>query len=87
MQNSRHELFIRRLGLIIKELRTNQSITQETLSAMCDVDVRTIQRIEKGQQNITMKILFSIADALNIEPDKLVKYSIEEGNTIGLDKA
>lgn len=82
MRNSKYEVFIQRLGLKIKELRTQQGITQETLSGICDVDIRTIQRIEKGQQNITMKILFSIADALAIEPNELVKHSIEEETSI-----
>ena len=55
-----------------------QNITQETLSGLCDVDVRTIQRIEKGKQNITLKVLFNLSSSLNIKPDKLLNICFSE---------
>ncbi|KAF2337383.1 helix-turn-helix domain-containing protein [Flavobacterium ginsenosidimutans] len=72
MEKNKYELEIVRLGLLIKELRQKESITQEQLSTLCNVDVRTIQRIEKGEQNISISLLFSIADALNIESATLI---------------
>ncbi|KOP38648.1 hypothetical protein AKO67_09295 [Flavobacterium sp. VMW] len=61
-----------KLGLLIKELRGKEKITQEQLSTLCNVDVRTIQRIEKGKQNITISLLFSLADSLKIESSVLI---------------
>lgn len=72
MEKSKYESELRRLGLRIKKLRTQQNITQETLSAICDLDVRTIQRIEKGQQNITLSVLFNIAKALKVKAYELI---------------
>nr|WP_155079020.1 helix-turn-helix transcriptional regulator [Flavobacterium sp. MC2016-06] len=57
---------------MIGELRRKEKITQEQLSTLCNVDVRTIQRIEKGKQNITISLLFSIADSLKIESSILI---------------
>jgi transcriptional regulator with XRE-family HTH domain len=65
VEKNRYESEIIRLGIIIKELRIKEKLTQEHLSTLCEVDVRTIQRIEKGKQNISISLLFAIAEALN----------------------
>ena len=39
---------------------------------MCDVDIRTIQRIEKGQQNISLTLLLSLKAALGIQINDLL---------------
>lgn len=72
MKKNRYEIEIIRLGLLIKDLRLSEKITQEHLATLCEVDVRTIQRIEKGKQNITISLLFSLSDALNIKVDTLL---------------
>lgn len=71
MEN-KYQKEIIRLGLLIKEIRIKGKISQEDLSTLCGVDVRTIQRIEKGEQNITITLLFLIADSLKIEPSELI---------------
>jgi transcriptional regulator with XRE-family HTH domain len=72
VEKKKYELELVRLGLLIGELRRKEKITQEQLSTLCNVDVRTIQRIEKGNQNITISLLFSIADSLKIESSILI---------------
>lgn len=78
MEKNKYELEIIKLGLLIKELRRKEKITQEQLSTLCNVDVRTIQRIEKGKQNITISLLFTIADALKIESSTLIHKIFSE---------
>jgi len=78
VENNKYELEIIRLGLLIKQLRGKENITQEQLSTLCNVDVRTIQRIEKGEQNITISLLFSIADSLKIEAGTLIGQIFSE---------
>jgi transcriptional regulator with XRE-family HTH domain len=58
-------------------MRKEQKISQETLAVDCNVDVRTIQRIEKGEQNITMELLFSIANSLKISPEELISFAVQ----------
>lgn len=48
-------------------------MTQQTLSDLCEVDVRTIQRIEKGEFGIGLHILFGLADALEVKVTELLK--------------
>lgn len=54
------------------------NLTQEDLSLSCDLDVRTIQRIEKGQQNITLSVLLSIAESLQVSANDLLETILEE---------
>lgn len=48
-------------------------LTQVDLAAEMDVDVRTIKNLEKGDYNPTLLIIFSLAEALKIDPTELFK--------------
>ena len=61
-----------RIGQSIKEIRLERRLTQSSLASSCDIDIRTIQRIEKGTFNMSLKILFLIADSLEIHPSELL---------------
>ena len=60
-----------KLGALLKERRMEKGISQQTLSAICDIDIRTVQRIEKGDSNFSLFILFSICEALKLDISKL----------------
>ena len=60
-----------KLGVLLKERRIEQGISQQTLSAICDVDIRTVQRIEKGDSNFSLIIFFSICEALQLDISKV----------------
>lgn len=77
-KKNKYEIEIIRLGIVVKDLRLNLKITQEHLSTLCEVDVRTIQRFENGKQNISISLLFSLAEALNVKPDILLSYVFKE---------
>jgi DNA-binding XRE family transcriptional regulator len=47
-------------------------MTQSHLATMCDVDIRTIQRIEKGQQNISLTLLLSLINVLETNVNSLL---------------
>lgn len=64
---------IKKLGKKIKKLRESKGMTQEALSGECDIDIRTIQRIEKGEYGFGMPILFALAEAFEISPSELVR--------------
>ncbi len=61
------------IGQNIKEIRVSKKLTQSSLASLCDIDIRTIQRIEKGEFNMSMKILFAICESLQITPISLLK--------------
>ncbi len=71
------------LGGKIKKIREKKLMSQSTLASMCDVDIRTIQRIEKGEYGFGVPLLFAIANALDIKVESLVKnISSKKTNSI-----
>ncbi len=63
---------LKRIGQKIKEIRLEKKLTQSSLASFCDVDIRTIQRIEKGTFNMSLKIFYSISEAFEIIPSELL---------------
>jgi transcriptional regulator with XRE-family HTH domain len=50
-------------------------MTQEDLADRLNTAVRNVQRMESGQQNLTLLTLAKIAKAIGVEPDELVAGS------------
>jgi len=63
---------IKQLGKKIKKLRESKKMTQQTLSDLCNIDIRTVQRIEKGEYGMGLHLLFAIADAFEIKKADLL---------------
>jgi transcriptional regulator with XRE-family HTH domain len=64
---------IKEFGQEIKRLRELKELTQQNLSDLCEIDIRTIQRIERGDSGIGLHILFALADAFEVQPFQLIK--------------
>ncbi len=64
---------IKEFGIGIKYLREKHSFTQQKLADLCDLDIRTIQRIEKGEHSIGLHILHALADSFNLSLPELLK--------------
>ena len=67
-----YEIELKRIGKKIKALRIKNKMTQQSLSDFCDVDIRTIQRIEVGEQNVALTLILSIADGLGVNVSELL---------------
>ena len=79
MQSS-FENDLKQFGTEIKTVRKSKKITQLQLSSLCDVDIRTIQRIEKGEFNPSLRVLIRIANAFEMSLSNLIKQVEEAGN-------
>ena len=79
MQSS-FENELKQFGTEIKTVRKSKKITQLQLSSLCDVDIRTIQRIEKGEFNPSLRVLMRIANAFEMSLSSLIKQVEEAGN-------
>jgi transcriptional regulator with XRE-family HTH domain len=66
------------LGQRIKELRKQKGMSQEFLAEESGLSLRTIQRIENGETNPTGESLKRLSNALNVNPDELIDWSIKE---------
>lgn len=78
MQSS-FETDLKQFGTEIKSVRKAKKITQLQLASLCDIDIRTIQRIEKGEFNPSLRVLIRIANAFDMSLSNLMKQMEESG--------
>lgn len=71
------EQLLNRIGLNVRVERTIKQLTQAQLAELIDVHEKYIGKIETGKQNVTVKTLNKIAQALNINIIRL----LEDKNT------
>lgn len=64
----------------LKKFRLIRGFTQEELSAVSGVSIRTIQRIEKGISEGSPFTLKSLSKALEIEHSEITNLNVEERN-------
>lgn len=65
------ELIIQ-FGLNLRAKRKALNITQDNLALMADLDRSYVGRIERGESNITLDVLYKLATALHCEPSELL---------------
>lgn len=61
------------LGRNIRKLREKKTWTQEELSERADIHVSYVGQVERGLRYPSLKILFRIADALEVKITDLFK--------------
>lgn len=61
-------------GQHVARLRKEADISQEELSARCDLDRTYISGIERGKRNLSLTNILKIAKALNLPPKSLLDY-------------
>lgn len=66
------------LAIRLKELRHQKGMSQEALADESGLSLRTIQRIENGDTNPTGESLKRLSNALNVNPDELIDWTIKE---------
>ncbi len=65
------------LGKKIAEARNQQAITQKELADLCQIDIRTIQRIESGEVIPRGSTLRLIAQTLRLDPQEILAETDE----------
>jgi transcriptional regulator with XRE-family HTH domain len=62
------------LGKNIKRIRRNKNLTQEKLAEMVKVTPKYIQYIESGKRSPSLKSLYKIAKALDVQVKDLMPF-------------
>lgn len=70
----KHSDKYRKFGLNVAYYRKDRRFTQEGLAEAVGVDRSTIAKIENASVGASLDMLFNIADALGIEPYKLLDF-------------
>ena len=72
----RNENLVRYLRFIAantRRYRLKRSLTQEALAEIADLDLRFLQRIERGTTNLSISVLIALASALDVAPTALFR--------------
>lgn len=64
----------KKIGKRIIELRTEKGLIQSDLARACNKDRQAIEKIENGKVNSTIYSLYSIAKALEVDLNELLKF-------------
>ncbi|WP_425391634.1 helix-turn-helix domain-containing protein [Ekhidna sp.] len=64
----------------IRALRTKKGWSQEALADQSGINHRTVQRIENGESKPTGDTIKRLASALNVAPDELIDWPLEENH-------
>lgn len=60
-------------GNTIKELRSRAGLTQEDLAGETGLDFTSINEIENGHRNPTLRTIIKLANALHVKPASLLE--------------
>lgn len=63
---------LRKFGNEIKHRRTDLGLSQEELAHLCDLHRTYIGSIERGERNISLQNITTIAKALKCSPSELL---------------
>lgn len=74
--NISEDNFIKHVGLQIKKLREEKNMSQEDLANDCNIPKSQIGRIERAEINTTLKTIYLISKALNVQPKDLVDEAL-----------
>ena len=64
----------RKFGLNVAYYRKDRHFTQEALAEYIEADRTTIGKIENAQVGCSLDMVFRIAEALEIDPCKLLEF-------------
>ena len=73
MPNARAREFFRYIGANVHRGRVRLGMTQEGLAEKADVDLRFLQRVERGRTNLSVAVVVAIARALDVLPGSLFR--------------
>lgn len=65
-------------GTVLRRVRKEVGLTQEQLAHAAEVDRTFVGMIERGERQPTVRVLFRLAEALNVEPAALIHATQQE---------
>ena len=67
---------IKAFGVQLRRLREAKDLSQQELADLADVAKITVQRIENAKYTVTLDVLISLAEALEVPLQELLDYPI-----------
>jgi len=67
-----------KFGDRLREIRTMQDISQESLALKADLDRTYVSGVERGIRNISLKNIYKLAEALSVDPVQFFIKSVRD---------
>ena len=77
MGYQRHEQYIKAFGDNLRKIRLSKGVSQEDLAHKADLTLSQVGRIERGVINTSISTIYSLANALEIEPLEMFRFEFE----------
>lgn len=61
-----------KIGQSVRYIRMKQNLSQEELAYRSELNINSISTLERGLNNIKIKTLYKIAEALNVNVDDIL---------------
>jgi len=72
-----YEQVLKKIGLNFRIERTRKGLSQERFAEAAGVHTNYIGKVERGEQNLTIKKITALANALNIPIGKILVFENE----------
>ncbi len=64
---------LKQIGLKFRIERTKQQLSQEKFAELANVHTNYIGKVERGEQNLTVKKIVNLTNSLNIPLENIIK--------------
>jgi transcriptional regulator with XRE-family HTH domain len=71
------------IGANVRARRQKLGLTQERLAELADLDLRFVQRVERGQTNLSVAVIVALADVLELTPAGFFKPATMPAPRVG----
>ena len=65
---------LKKIGLNFRVARIKRALSQEAFAELANVHPNYIGKVERGEQNLTIKKIVSLANSLEIPLDNILKF-------------
>ena len=72
---SDYEEVLKRIGLNFRVERTKRTLSQEKFAELANVHTNYIGKVERGEQNLTVKKIVALANSLNVHIEEILNLT------------
>ena len=73
---SDYEEVLKKIGLNFRVERTKRTLSQEKFAELANVHTNYIGKVERGEQNLTVKKIVALANSLNVPIEEILNLTI-----------
>jgi transcriptional regulator with XRE-family HTH domain len=73
MRSPKTKTLLTYIAANVRRARERKNLTQESLAESASVDIRYLQRVERGTINLSIDVLSALSEALGVTPATLLR--------------